>query len=281
MEQENKSKLRKKLYHIIFEAETVAGKTFDVVLLVAILLSVLIVTLESVQQLKASFGVIFFWAEIAFTLFFTVEYFLRIYSAPRPAKYIFSFFGLVDLLAIIPTYFSLFFSGAYALLIIRVLRLLRVARIFKLTRFISEGEVLSKALKASVTKILVFIGAVLSIVVIVGAIMYLVEGPENGFDNIPISIYWTIVTLTTVGYGDIAPGTALGKFLASIVMIMGYGIIAVPTGIVSVELAKSENLPPANRVCANCFKEGHRMDAAFCYNCGVSLITPENADPII
>lgn len=281
MEKENRSKFKRVLYHIIFESETKAGKAFDVFLLAIILLSVLTVTLESVKELKADLGPLFFWAEITFTILFSIEYLLRIYSAPKPLKYIFSFFGLVDLLAIIPTYLTFLFSGAYALLIIRVLRLLRVARIFKLTRFITEGEVLTRALRASVTKILVFIGAVLSIVVIVGAVMYLVEGPENGFDNIPISIYWTIVTLTTVGYGDIAPGTALGKFLASFVMIMGYGIIAVPTGIVSVELAKNDKIPAANRVCTNCFTEGHRKNAAYCYNCGTSLVQSENAEPVV
>ncbi len=272
MKEKNRSKFRSALYHIIFEAETKGGRAFDIILLVIILLSVLTVTLESVKELRIDFAPLFFWAEVTFTILFTIEYLLRIYSAPRPLKYIFSFFGLVDLLAIIPTYLSFVFSGAYALLIIRVLRLLRVARIFKLTHFITEGEVLTRALRASVTKILVFIGAVMAIVVIVGAVMYLVEGPEHGFDNIPISIYWTIVTLTTVGYGDIAPGTALGKFLASFVMIMGYGIIAVPTGIVSVELARSDALPAANRVCTNCFTEGHRKNAVYCFNCGATLV---------
>jgi len=281
MEKVNRSGFRRKLYHIIFESETRSGKIFDICLLVVILLSVLVVALESVNSFRAVFASTFFWAEVAFTILFTIEYILRIYSTPRPLKYIFSFFGIVDLLAIVPTYLTLLHSGAYALLIIRVLRLLRIARIFKLTRFITEGEVLTRALRASITKILVFLGAVSTVVVIVGAIMYLVEGPENGYDNIPVSIYWTIVTLTTVGYGDIVPHTTLGKLLSSFVMIMGYGIIAVPTGIVSVELARSDKAPVANRVCSNCFTEGHRPSAHYCYNCGASLVDPVNTDQVI
>lgn len=280
MARKEKSSLKEKIYSIIFESETKAGKAFDIFLLIIILLSVLVVALESVAEFKDNFRAYFLWAEITFTIFFTVEYFLRIYSTPKPFRYIFSFFGLVDLLAIVPTYLALIFSGAYALLIIRILRLLRIARIFKLTRFITEGQVLAGALRASLTKILVFIGTVLTIVVIVGAVMYLVEGPEHGFNNIPISIYWTIVTLTTVGYGDIAPGTALGKAIASFVMIMGYGIIAVPTGIVSVELAKGDQGAQANKVCPNCLQEGHRKDADFCYNCGYRLNGREDHSPV-
>lgn len=272
MGQDNRETLKEKLYRIIFEAHTKAGKAFDVLLLIIILLSVLTVALETVDSYREAYGELFLKAEIVFTILFTIEYILRIYSTPKPLKYIFSFFGLVDLLAILPTYLAFFFTGAHALLIIRILRLLRVARIFKLTRFIVEGEVLTKALRASATKIMVFIGAVLTIVVIVGAVMFLVEGPENGFTSIPISIYWTIVTLTTVGYGDIVPLTALGKFIANFVMIMGYGIIAVPTGIVSVELARSDQAAQTHRVCPNCHTEGHRMDADYCYNCGYKLL---------
>lgn len=284
MAKKDSSTIKEKLYQIIFESHTKAGKAFDVFLLIIILLSVLTVALESVDDYRAALGVLFLKAEIVFTIFFTIEYFLRIYSTPKPWKYIFSFFGLVDLLAILPTYLAFFFTGAQALLIIRILRLLRVARIFKLTRFITEGEVLTRALRASLTKISVFIGAVLTIVVIVGAVMYLVEGPENGFTNIPISIYWTIVTLTTVGYGDIAPGTALGKSIASFVMIMGYGIIAVPTGIVSVELARSDQAAQAaqaHRVCPNCLKEGHRLEADYCYNCGYQIGGQDIDGPVI
>ncbi|MHA6249220.1 ion transporter [Pontibacter sp. CAU 1760] len=262
---------REKLYTIIFEAETPGGKAFDVLLLVLILSSVLVVSLESISELNLKYLPIFRGLEWSFTILFTLEYFLRIYSTPKPFKYIFSFFGIVDLLSIIPTYLSLILVGSHYLLVVRVLRLLRIARIFKLTRFINEGQVLSRALRASVTKILVFIGVVLTVVVIVGSLMYLIEGAASGFTSIPISIYWTIVTLTTVGYGDIAPATALGQVLASVLMIMGYGIIAVPTGIVSVEMARSDRDLAATRVCPNCHQEGHQVEAKFCYNCGYKL----------
>ncbi|WP_266205575.1 ion transporter [Pontibacter kalidii] len=266
------SALRRKLYRIIFEADTPAGKGFDVALLVLIILSVTIVSLESVVALRREYLELFLRLEWSFTIIFTIEYFLRIYSTPRPIKYIFSFFGLVDLLAILPTYLSLFILGSQYLLVVRVLRLLRIARIFKLTRFINEGQVLTRALRASATKIAVFLGTVLLLVVIIGSLMYLIEGQESGYTSIPKSIYWTIVTLTTVGYGDIAPQTALGQFIASIVMIMGYGIIAVPTGIVTVEMSRSERLGVSHsRVCPNCHTEGHLAEANFCYNCGYSF----------
>ncbi|MFD2999176.1 ion transporter [Pontibacter toksunensis] len=263
-----KNSFRHKLYTIIFEAETTAGKVFDVVLLLLILLSVLVVCLESIKELAIAYLPFFRSVEWSFTIIFTIEYLLRIYSTPKPKRYIFSFFGIVDFLSIIPTYLSLILVGSQYLLVIRVLRLLRIARIFKLTRFIDEGQVLSKALKASMNKIMVFIGVVLLVVVIVGSLMYVIEGEASGFTSIPKSIYWTIVTLTTVGYGDIAPATPLGQMLASCIMIMGYGIIAVPTGIVSVELARSDRETAATRVCPNCHVEGHPADANFCFNCG-------------
>ena len=281
MKKNDENSLRRKLYHVIFEAETSAGRAFDIVLILIILLSVFTVVIESVASIKNTYGNILLKAEVFFTVIFTIEYILRIYATPKPIKYIFSFYGLVDLLAIIPSYLSFLFPGAHSMLIIRAFRMLRIARIFKLTHFVSEGDVLRRALKASLAKIIVFIGAVITIVIIVGAVMYLVEGPEHGFSSIPTSIYWTIVTLTTVGYGDIAPGTPLGKFIASFVMIMGYGIIAVPTGIVSVELARSERADLANRVCVNCFTEGHRKEAGYCFNCGEPLIKPEVDDPVI
>ena len=265
----HKESLRKKLYTIIFEAETPAGKWFDIALLILILSSVMVVTLESVVELRRNYLQLFITLEWAFTIIFTVEYLLRIYSSPKPFKYIFSFFGIVDLLSIIPTYLSLIIVGTQYFLVIRILRLLRIARIFKLTRFINEGEVLSKALRASLAKILVFLGVVLVIVLIVGSLMYVIEGAKSGFTSIPKSIYWAIVTLTTVGYGDIAPTTTLGQILASMIMIMGYGIIAVPTGIVSVELAKSEKEALAStKVCPNCHEEGHLAGAHYCFNCG-------------
>lgn len=266
-----KGTFRQKLYEIIFEAETVEGKIFDVLLLVLILASVLVVSLESISELNRQYLPLFRILEWSFTIIFTIEYFLRIYSTPKPLKYIFSFFGLVDLLSIIPTYLSLLVIGSQYLLVVRVLRLLRIARIFKLTRFINEGQVLSRALRASVTKILVFLGVVLTVVVIVGSLMYIIEGAASGFSSIPISIYWTIVTLTTVGYGDIAPVTPLGQVLASFIMVMGYGIIAVPTGIVSVEMARSDRETAATRTCPNCHQEGHQIGAKYCYNCGYKL----------
>ncbi|RDV14025.1 ion transporter [Pontibacter diazotrophicus] len=271
MTQQPKSTLRKKLYTIIFEAETTGGKAFDVVLLLLILLSVLVVSLESIEEINDKYLPLFRFLEWTFTILFTIEYALRIYSTPRPFKYIFSFFGIVDLLSILPSYLSLLIFGSQYLSVVRVLRLIRIARIFKLTRFINEGQVLSKALRASMNKILVFLGVVLLVVVIVGSLMYLIEGEASGFTSIPKSIYWTIVTLTTVGYGDIAPVTTLGQMLASCIMIMGYGIIAVPTGIVSVELAKSDRGTDTTRVCPNCHVEGHPADANYCFNCGYKL----------
>jgi voltage-gated potassium channel len=268
MDDTQKVSLQKKIYTIIFEAETPAGKIFDIALLVMILASITVVSLESVVELRRKYQIVFLTLEWIFTILFTIEYVLRIYSSPKSIKYIFSFFGIVDLLSIIPTYMSLFVVGSQYLLVVRVLRLLRIARIFKLTRFINEGRVLSKALKASVTKILVFLGVVLTVVVIVGSMMYIIEGAKSGFTSIPTSIYWTIVTLTTVGYGDIAPQSAMGQILASFLMIMGYGIIAVPTGIVSVEMAKSDKQIAMTKVCPNCHKEGHQVDSNFCFNCG-------------
>lgn len=279
MGSKNRSKLRRQLYTVIFEAETTAGKTFDVILLLFIFISVLVVMLESIVELRNDYYDEFLYLEWVFTLIFTVEYLLRIYSSPKPFKYIFSFFGIVDLMAIIPTYISLIVVGSQFLLVIRVLRLLRIARILKLTRFITEGQVLTNALRASVPKIIVFIGTVLTLVTIVGSVLYVVEGEPSGFSSIPRSIYWAIVTLTTVGYGDIAPVTPLGQFLASCLMITGYGIIAVPTGIVTVEMANASKPIAYTKVCPNCHKEGHERDALFCSNCGYNLSAPEVVEP--
>ncbi|WP_114781627.1 ion transporter [Botryobacter ruber] len=264
-------KLRRKLYTVIFEAETPAGRAFDVVLLILIFVSVLTVVLESVVSLRRNFYDQFIFIEWVFTILFTIEYLLRIYSSPRPVKYIFSFFGLVDLLAILPTYMSIFILGSQYFLVVRALRLLRVARILKLTTFIDEGQVLSNALRASFHKIVVFMGTVLTLVVIVGSVMYVIEGAASGFTSIPTSIYWAIVTITTVGYGDISPATPVGQFLASFLMITGYGIIAVPTGIVTVELSQADRRRITTRVCPNCQKEGHALDANYCSNCGFPL----------
>ncbi len=263
-------KIRGKLYEIIFEADTRAGKAFDVVLLFVILFSVLLVMLESVPSIRAKYGHELRVLEWGITAIFTVEYILRILIVGKPFRYIFSFYGIIDFLAVIPTYLSLLIVGSHSLAIIRVLRLLRVFRILKLTRHTQAGRTLVRALWASREKISVFIFFVLTIVVIVGTIMYMVEGESHGFKSIPQSIYWAIVTLTTVGYGDISPETPLGQFLASIVMIMGYAIIAVPTGIVTAEIIK----PTAGsntQVCPNCLHDKHDDDAVFCKKCGRRL----------
>ncbi len=263
--------LRNKIHEIIFEAETPEGKLFDVVLLWAILISVGVVMLESVGALRDQFGSEFYIVEWVFTILFTFEYMLRVYSVRKPLGYIFSFYGIIDLLAIVPTYLSLYVTGAQSLIVIRAVRLLRVFRVLKLGRYLGEADVLKRALAASRPKITVFLVAVLSMTLITGTVMYLVEGEQNGFTSIPKSIYWAIVTMTTVGYGDIAPQTVLGQFLASVVMIMGYAIIAVPTGIVSVELANVKNLDVNTNACPSCSAEGHNIEAKFCHMCGASL----------
>jgi len=262
--------LRNKLYEIIFEADTPAGKWFDIVLLWAILVSVLVVFLESISELRASYGEIFYYLEWFFTILFSIEYILRIISTKKPFGYIFSFYGVIDVLAILPTYLSLVIAGSQYFLVIRILRLLRVFRILKLTHMIRQATILRKALIASRGKIAVFLFAVLTLIVIIGAVMYVIEGPENGFSSIPFSMYWAIVTMTTVGYGDISPQTTIGQIFASFVMIMGYAIIAVPTGIVSVEIADVTKRSSA-QVCPGCFKEGHDLDAKYCKYCGSSI----------
>lgn len=262
---------RDKLREIIFEAETPGGKAFDVALLLAILLSVVAVMLESVAGVRANYGLQLRAAEWLFTVLFTIEYLLRLICVGRPLRYALSFFGIVDFLAIVPTYLSVMLPGAQSLIVIRALRLLRVFRVMKLAHFVGEARMLRAALRASSRKVIVFLGTVLTLMLIVGALMYLIEGEEHGFTNIPESIYWTIVTMTTVGYGDIAPATVVGRILASIVMIMGYGIIAVPTGIVTVELAGARKRPISTRSCHQCAAEGHDADAGFCKYCGAAL----------
>ncbi len=262
---------RARWHEIIFEAETPAGKAFDLGLLLAILLSVSAVLLESVAGVRAIYGAELRAIEWFFTILFTVEYIARLTTVGRPMRYALSFFGVVDLLAIVPTYLSVMLPGAQSLIVIRALRLLRVFRVLKLVHFVGEARILRTALNASMRKIIVFLGAVLTLVLIIGAVMYLVEGPEHGFTNIPESIYWAIVTMTTVGYGDIAPGTVIGRVLASIVMIIGYGIIAVPTGIVTVEMATARKRPISTQVCPDCAGEGHDPDAVHCKYCGARL----------
>lgn len=266
---------RSRLHEIIFEADTPAGKAFDVLLLLLIVLSVLVVVLESVEDIRKDFAALFFYAEWTLTLLFTIEYLLRIYSIEKPWKYIRSFYGLVDLLAILPTYLSIFFAGTHYLITIRALRLLRVFRVMKLGHYLSESNVLIEALRSSRRKIEVFLGVVLMIVLIVGSAMYMIEGgQDSGFTSIPRSMYWAVVTVTTVGYGDIAPVTTLGQFLSAILMILGYGVIAVPTGIVSVELAHASDKSAKKlntQSCRSCSKEGHDTDAWYCKYCGEPL----------
>ena len=261
-----------KVHEVIYEADTKAGKAFDIALLVVILMSIAVVMLESVPSLTKTYETEFLVVEWVFTAFFTIEYILRIISISKPLKYIFSFYGIIDLLSIIPTYLGIFVSGSNSFMVIRSLRLLRIFRILKLGSFLKESKVLVDSLKASRHRIIVFLLSILTIVIILGTVMYIVESPEAGFTSIPRSIYWAIVTLTTVGYGDIYPATALGQFIASIVMIMGYAIIAVPTGIVTSELVKNDKEKDLNtQACTSCAKEGHDTDAIFCKYCGVNL----------
>jgi len=272
-EQENKpvSNWRHRLYEIIFEAETGPGKAFDLILLIAIVISVLAVLLESVKSIDTKYGSELYTIEWVFTILFSLEYIARIIVSKKPAKYIFSFLGLIDFLSILPTYLSLMIEGSQALLIIRTIRLLRVFRILKLARYLTEGVTLMEAMKASRFKIIVFLGAVTTSVLILGSLMYLIEGEKNGFTSIPKSIYWAVVTLTTVGYGDIAPQTFWGQALATLIMIMGYGIIAVPTGIVTSELSNQKRSRLKELYCHKCRKEGHDQDAEFCKYCGDKL----------
>jgi voltage-gated potassium channel len=263
---------RARLHEVIFESETRAGRYFDLALIWLILLSVATVILESVSEVRAQYGPLLYALEWVFTGLFTIEYCLRLLSVRHPVRYATSFFGVVDLLAIIPTYVSLFVPGSQYLLVIRILRLLRVFRLLKLSEYVMEADTLQRALRASRRKISVFISAVVLLVVIIGALMYVIEGEANGFTSIPRSIYWAIVTLTTVGYGDLSPKTSFGQIVASIVMVIGYGIIAVPTGIVSVELAHAvREKKIASRTCPSCAVEGHDADANCCKYCGTKL----------
>jgi voltage-gated potassium channel len=260
---------RQRLYEIIFEADTPVGKLFDVTLIGTIVASVLVVMADSVASFSREYGPWLHGAEWGFTIFFSVEYLLRLLCVRRPVRYAFSLLGIVDLLAIVPTYLSLFFPGTQYLLVIRVLRVLRIFRVLKLAHYLGEMNVLARALAASRRKIIGYLFAVLTLVVVFGSLMYLVEGAGNGFTSIPKSIYWAIVTMTTVGYGDISPGTNLGQTLASLIMILGYGIIAVPTGIVTTELGRSSRpVRVSTQVCPSCLSEGHDPDAVFCKYCG-------------
>ncbi|MAJ33953.1 MAG: ion transporter [Candidatus Marinimicrobia bacterium] len=256
---------------IIFGTDTPAGKYFDLVLIISILLSVLIVMLDSVSDLHKEYGLIFNYFEWIFTILFSLEYLLRIYCIRIASSYIFSLYGIIDLLALIPTYLAIFLPGASVFSVIRVLRVLRVFRILKLVQFMGEANLLIKAIKSSRRKILVFLFFVINLVIILGSIMYLVEGESSGFDSIPRSIYWAIVTLTTVGYGDISPITNLGQFIAASIMIMGYVIIAIPTGIVATEMRFSKRR--RKKVCIVCNDDKQELNAKFCSNCGAKFET--------
>ncbi len=260
---------RARLHEVIYEADTSAGKTFNIVLIASILVSILVVMLESVDSVRAETGNLLYATEWAFTLLFTLEYALRILSVKKPRSYIFSFFGVIDLSSILPTYLSIFLPGMQSLIIIRVFRLLRLFRVLKLTQYVFEAEILKRAMRASIPKIIVFLLTVISIVIITGAVMHIVEKDNPGFDTIPRSVYWAIVTLTTVGFGDIVPHTWLGQVMASLLMITGYGILAVPTGIVTVEISKASKI--STQACPSCSRDGHDDDAVFCKYCGAKL----------
>jgi voltage-gated potassium channel len=259
---------RRKLYTVIFDADTFAGKFFDVLLIIAISLSVLVVMMDSMATFRAEHGKLLRFAEWFFTILFSIEYLIRVICVRSPRRYIFSFYGIIDILAVLPTYLSLVLPGTQYLLTIRVLRILRIFRVLKLVKYLDEANYLTKALAASRRKISVFLFAVIMIAIFAGSLIYVVEGQENGFTSIPTSIYWAIVTLSTVGFGDIAPVTALGKFIAALIMVLGYGIIAVPTGIVSYEMAR---LNKDQIICPNCEFPDHDQDAVHCKKCGAKL----------
>ncbi|MBS7458535.1 ion transporter [Coralloluteibacterium stylophorae] len=265
--------VRRRLYRIIFQHDTRSGLAFDLCLIVAIVASVLIAMIDSVAPLHARHGHVFYALEWGFTIAFTAEYAIRLWIVRSPLRYARSFYGVIDLLAIIPTYASLLLAGSQYLLVVRILRILRVFRLLRLVRFLHEARQLTTALRGSARKIMVFVFAMLAIVTVFGALMYLVEGPEHGFHNIPLSMYWAIVTVATVGYGDIAPGTTLGRLLSSMLILIGYGMIAVPTGIYTAELASSLRARSHEdaRRCRQCALAGHEADAHFCRNCGTEL----------
>ena len=261
-----------RLHEIVFEADTPSGKAFDITLLIAIVMSVATVMLESVAEIQTNYGPLLITLEWFFTILFTIEYIARLASVGRPSRYAVSFFGIVDLLSILPTYLSVIFAGAQSLLIIRVFRLLRIFRVLKLRHYLTAAQVLEQALRGSRLKITVFLAAVLSLSIVAGALMYLIEGPAAGFTSIPRGMYWAIVTMTTVGYGDIAPLTPVGQVGASCLMILGYAVIAVPTGIVSVEIAQQmRGAAISTQACRQCGREGHATDAEHCMYCGAHL----------
>ena len=273
MKDNNTKSFKQKVHEIIFEADTANGKLFDVILLAAILLSIIGVMLESVDEIDKKYHELIMAFEWGFTILFTIEYFFRIYAVNRPLKYIFSFMGIVDLLAIIPTYLIFIFPAVHWMSVIRAIRLIRIFRIFKLSRYLRGAHTMQIALRSSRPKIIVFLLSVMLLVIILGTLMYIIESSvrTNGFENIPNSIYWSIITLTTVGYGNIVPMTIFGKIVASFIMILGYGIIAVPTGIVTAEFSRKRKEKVNTQVCPDCTAEGHEMEAKFCNKCGAEL----------
>ena len=262
---------QQRMHEVIFEADSAAGKAFDVALLVAILVSIIAVMLESVAHIRADWGAMLVGIEWVITILFTIEYALQLLCVGRPWRYAVSFFGIVDFLAIAPTYLSIFVVGAQSLVVIRTLRLLRVFRVLKLAHYLHEGQALMIALRRTRAKVTVFLLAVLTVMIIMGSVMYLVEGPEGGFTSIPQGVYWAIVTMTTVGYGDIAPQSFLGQTLAAFAMIIGYSIIVVPSGIFSVEFIAARKQEVSTQACPSCSREGHDADAEYCKYCGTHL----------
>ena len=272
---------RRTVYEIAFESERPAGRLFDKLLVVAILSSIAVVIADSIAFLNQRWALAFDIAEWFFTTLFTLEYLLRLTCLKRPARYAFSFFGVVDLLAILPTYLALLIPASHALIDVRVLRLLRIFRIFKLTAYISEYQALLSALAASSRKIFVFISVVATVVIVMGSLMYVIEGPEHGFTSIPVSIYWAVTTMTTVGYGDISPQSPLGQFITSLMMLVGWGTLAVPTGIVTTEIALHHRagrdalpipgMDGDTRICSSCGEDAHSARAQYCHQCGAPL----------
>jgi voltage-gated potassium channel len=264
--------LKEKIYRIIYRTETPSEKLYDLILIWTIILSVITVILDSVSSISTNFRILFKILEWFFTIIFTLDYFTRIYVVRNKKKYIFSFFGIIDLLATLPTYISLFVSGMQILVVIRIIRLLRIFRILKMIRYSEEAQILLKAFDDSKRKIIVFLFSLVIIIIIIGSIMFIVEGPENGFVDIPTSMYWAVVTMTTVGFGDITPNTVFGKFLASLLMILGYAIIAVPTGIFTVEMSKNiRNRKTKNIICSKCSNIEYDLNSKFCKICGKKL----------
>lgn len=272
------TELKQRIYIVIFGTDTPPGKRFDLILIYAIVLSVAAFMLDSIESVSASYGDYLRILEWAFTLAFTVEYLVRIYCSPKPLAYIRSAYGIIDLLSILPTYLSFFFPGTSYVLIVRLLRVLRIFRILKLVRLTGEANILTRSLWASRRKVFVFFSGIIVAATIIGSFMFLVEGPENGFTSIPKSVYWTIVTITTVGYGDITPHTALGQTLAAMTMLLGYSVIAVPTGILTAELASEMQRTRVTRVCHTCNHSGHEEDAYYCRFCGVKFPDPDEAE---